>query len=241
MALTASAVPRVRDDLFRILQLRSAMISTSTCDRPNLKITVRRKQSFAGDINFICDILSRIPGSAIVYVATTGESEKICAAISQKTEDKVKARYYHGKDKMEERDITHHQFLTGVIKVVVATTAFGMGIDKPDIRCVIHYGAPKTFEEYYQHIGRAGRDGLQSECIMVCSDSDFSKYNDDFYLQGLSQDNKEAVMKSTKFLRSFAMEHERCRRKMVLDFFGESSAWGDRCGECDNCGKLAED
>jgi len=109
------------------------------------------------------------------------------------------------------------------------------GIDKPDIRQVIHYGPPKTVEEYYQQIGRAGRDGATSECIMYVSDSDFDRYKGDFYLGNLSGGAKTAVTQSIDALKAYSLDSEKCRRRALLEFFSETPAFGERCGNCDNC------
>jgi ATP-dependent DNA helicase RecQ/Werner syndrome ATP-dependent helicase len=144
--------------------------------------------------------------------------------------------YHAGMDPRKRHDV-HVRFLTGRVHVVVATVAFGMGIDMPNIRKVVHWGPPKTVEDYYQQVGRAGRDGLQSECIMYCSPSEFDRYLDDFYLPE-HPDARLASIKSTKALKSFALDKDGCRRKALLDFFQQdnnNAPFGDRCGTCDNC------
>ena len=123
--------------------------------------------------------------------------------------------------------------------MIVATVAFGMGIDKPDTRRVVHYGPPKTVEEYYQQIGRAGRDGLPAECLMFVSDGDFDKYKSDFYVGNLQGEQKANMLKSVDTLKSFALDPIKCRRKALLDFFHEESSFGERCGTCDTCQSVA--
>ena len=112
--------------------------------------------------------------------------------------------------------------LTGSVKVVVATVAFGMGIDKPDIRLVMHYGAPKTMEEYYQQVGRAGRDGLPSDVEMIYGDGDFSRYSDEFYVGKLDAAARKTQKESTDALERFSRSREVCRRASILAHFGES-------------------
>jgi len=118
--------------------------------------------------------------------------------------------------------------------VIVATVAFGMGIDKPDIRRVFHLGPPKTVEEYYQQIGRAGRDGLQSECMMVYNDADFSAYQGDFYLGKLNAEAKQVMIASIEALQKMCRHPTKCRRLALLEFFGEQPPW-TQCKTCDNC------
>jgi len=235
MALTATAVPRVKHDIQTILQLRDPFVSTGSFDRPNLKISVHRKISMSTDLMNLVNTLSKdSSGSTLVYVPTIKETEQVARFLSDKLPDAA-VRFYHGSLDLGERDDVHTQFLSGGARVVVATQAFGMGIDKPDIRRVVHYGAPKTFEEYYQQIGRAGRDGGPAVCDMYCADNDFTKYDQEFYTGKLSETAKAAVKESTTALRSFANNHEGCRRLSILTFFREVPQWGERCGTCDSC------
>jgi len=235
MALTATAVPRVKNDIQHILQLKTPLVSTTSFDRPNLKISIKRKVSMSTDLQALVQLLStQSTGSTLVYVPTTAETENVARFLSDNLPG-VNVRFYHGSVPLHQRDDVHTQFLSGAARVVVATQAFGMGIDKADIRRVVHYGAPKTFEEYYQQIGRAGRDGGTAVCEMYCSEQDFKKYDSDFYTGKLSETAKAAVKESTSALRNFANNHELCRRKQILSFFHEIPVWGDRCGTCDTC------
>lgn len=142
---------------------------------------------------------------------------------------------YHAGLTYGQRTEAHTEFLIGKVAIIVATVAFGMGIDKPDIRRVIHWGACKTVEEYYQQMGRAGRDGLPAECIMYADSHDFAKYKDDFYLGGLSGEAKVATVHSMDALRDFAMSTDGCRRAALLNFFDEIPSFGKYCGTCDLC------
>ena len=110
-----------------------------------------------------------------------------------------------------------------------------MGIDKPDIRRVIHWGACKTVEEYYQQMGRAGRDGLPAECTMFADAKEFAKYNDDFYLGKLNGEARAGTLRSMNALKDFAMSQSGCRRASLLAFFDETPAFGKHCGTCDLC------
>ena len=198
--------------------------------------------------------------STIVYCATKKEVETIAAKIIQDLAHQLVQQHGHGNERKNaitiqhatelastyvksyhaglsfgHRTDAHTEFLIGKVTVIVATVAFGMGIDKPDIRRVVHWGACKTIEEYYQQIGRAGRDGLPAECTMYANAQDFVKYNDDFYLGGLSGEAKDGTLRSMNALKDFAMTENGCRRASLLEFFDETPSFGKTCGTCDLC------
>jgi superfamily II DNA helicase RecQ len=160
----------------------------------------------------------------IVYAPTRVLVEEVAKHL-QDTVKTAQVEAYHAGFSVKERSKAHTNFLSGKTTVIVATVAFGMGIDKPDTRRVIHYGPPKTLEEYYQQIGRAGRDGLPAECTMFTSGPDLDRYKSDFYLGGLSGSAREATLQSMDALKSFSMNAEVCRRKSLLDYFGEVPAF----------------
>ena len=228
-------------------------------DRPNLKITACKKRGKESDLSLIAERVKATSGSTIVYVPTIRETEEVSEALRQKfkvnrttnrsgePKQMLTVGTYHGSLPHIQRKQTHHDFLTGVCRVVVATTAFGMGIDKHDIRLVVHYGSPKTMEEYYQQIGRAGRDGVLSLCLMLYGESDFVKYQSDFYVGKLSAEAKLTQKKSTDALERFSRDPTACRRAGILQHFGEKEpgVWktspedGKKvCGTCDNCVRL---
>ena len=255
MALTATAVKHVREDISKTLKLNNPYIATNSVDRPNLRIQCHRKVDFSSDLNYI---VSQITASAstkeqqqtkrtlptslakpkydssIIYCATIAQVIRLTGALQGRIGSENVAMY-HGSMTPRDRHDAHMRFLSSACKVVVATTAFGMGIDKADVRMVIHAGPPKTMEEYYQQIGRAGRDGIASNVSMLFSDSDFSKFSSDFYTKGLTKESLETQLNSTEKLKQYAIERAKCRRAMILEHFEETPRFGSRCGTCDNC------
>eukprot|EP00928_Gymnodinium_smaydae_P030738 TRINITY_DN22775_c0_g1_i1.p1 TRINITY_DN22775_c0_g1~~TRINITY_DN22775_c0_g1_i1.p1 ORF type:complete len:942 (+),score=219.95 TRINITY_DN22775_c0_g1_i1:70-2826(+) len=245
MALTATATPNVRADISRALHLRDAplkhFVSVASVDRPNLQIATRKRRGLAEDLTPLVAQLAKHNEPTIIYAATIQDVETVGRFMSEKLKDfGVDVKIYHASMSLDERERTHVQFLTGACRLVVATVAFGMGIDKPDLRRVVHYGAPKTFEEYYQQMGRAGRDGLPSWCVMLYGDADFNKYLTDFYMKDLSATQKEIRQKSLEQLRTYAGAGiGKCRRVMICEAFGEAAPF-EACGTCDLCQHAAD-
>eukprot|EP00039_Didymoeca_costata_P003136 m.65381 g.65381 ORF g.65381 m.65381 type:complete len:678 (+) comp11733_c0_seq1:140-2173(+) len=242
ITLTATAVHRVREDISSQLNLKNPFVSVSSFDRPNLKIRVT---NLTGGVETALEptitALKKHPQSTIVYCVTVKKVEAIFEFLSQNLDCKV-ARY-HAKLSLGDRRDAHLQFLTGEVKVIVATVAFGMGIDKPDVRRVIHIGPPSGFEAYYQQVGRAGRDGLTSHCEMICKDQEFTKYSDDFYVGKLADDAKRAYLDSVEFLRKYAADKDTCRRLAIMNKLSggqEVPSFGQSCGTCDNCERSSD-
>jgi len=231
VALTATAVSRVQTDIVEQLGLRSPLVSRTSFDRPNLVLRCRRKVGRVADYECIAAGIEK-GGSTIVYVPTQAETEALSSFLSEKL-PAGSVRTYHGGLPLGAREKAHLDFLSGTAKAVVATVAFGMGIDKPDIRRVVHYGPPKTVEEYLQQVGRAGRDGFPAMCELVAADSDFVGYSADFYTQGLTEDMKKRQLESTTALRVYALGAT-CRRKWLLEYLGEAPTFSS-CGTCDVC------
>ena len=237
--------------------MRNALIVKKSFDRPNLKIVVKRKPkngvmgAFDGIIKELARSEGRSTKSTIVYCATRREVEEVSNELTNslahafnkrgmdwekaKAVAAVRIKEYHAGLSQKTRMDAHLSFLVGKTCVIVATVAFGMGIDKPDIRRVIHWGPPKTVEEYYQQMGRASRDGLFGECIMYADLVDFTKYHSGFYLGKLKEEAKAATVKSMNALKDFSMKEDVCRRRALMGFFEERPSFGEGCGTCDVC------
>ena len=240
MALTATAVNFVRNDIMKILGLNNPFVASNSVDRPNLRISVTRKVDFGKDLQQICERIGGRDGAVptIVYCATIAEVVKLCGALKQRLGDSV-VQMYHGSMPNEDRRESHLAFLTSRSPVIVATTAFGMGIDKGDVRRIIHHGAPKTMEEYYQQIGRAGRDGMDSNVTLMFADNDFTRYSSDFYTKDLTPEAARTQQNSTDMLKAFVNDRETCRRVLIMRHFEEKPPFTRCDASCDNCARSA--
>eukprot|EP00494_Astrolonche_serrata_P006038 UN06055 len=235
IALTATATPQVKDDIVKQLNLKNPFSSFTTFNRPNLVYHVnQRKNNLAGDLAPYIkkdDPLMKNGGVTIVYCIKIDDVENTAMYLSAELGEEC-VRAYHGKKGHEERARIQNEFQDGKIKYLVATTAFGMGIDKGDIRRVIHLGPCKSIETYYQQTGRAGRDGLDSECVLVWKQTDFSLLT--FVIR--NNDNKQTSLKMIYDMEKYTSEPFKCRRVMLLEYFGEKMDVGEEgCGSCDNC------
>ncbi len=231
VALTATATEQVQRDILKQLQMRDPAIFTASFVRENLYYEVRQKQESYQQI--LGYIRSRPGDAGIVYCATRNSVESLAERLRN---DGVAAAAYHAGIAAKQRDLRQDHFLRDDITVMVATIAFGMGIDKPNIRFVIHYDLPRNIEGYYQETGRAGRDGLSSDCILFYSYGDKMKI--DHFIEEKSPHRREIARAQLMKVIEYA-ESTVCRHRMVAEYFGESYP-RDHCGRCDNCTKPIE-
>jgi ATP-dependent DNA helicase RecQ len=229
IALTATATPQVKEDIVNNLGLRKPAIFISSFNRPNLEYEIRPKikkeQTIKGIVRFIHENRGK---SGIIYTLNRKTTEELSEILKV---NGIKAGAYHAGLDSKLRAERQDQFLNEDMQVIVATIAFGMGIDKPDIRFVIHYNIPKSLENYYQETGRAGRDGMEGKCILYYSHKDVNKL--EHFLRDKQLSEREVGMQLIDDMVAFA-ESGQCRRKVLMSYFGERYP-DDNCEKCDNC------
>ncbi|NNC95019.1 MAG: DNA helicase RecQ [Chitinophagales bacterium] len=229
IALTATATPKVKSDIVKTLDLKDPNIFISSFNRENLYYEIRPKRSDAIAQKNLVQLIKKHSGkSGIIYVINRKTAQKLAEILQI---NGISAAPYHAGIDNKIRSQTQDDFLMEEIDVIVATIAFGMGIDKPDIRFIVHYDIPKSIENYYQETGRAGRDELEGRCIAYFSYKDIGK------LEKLMRDKSVAEKERGNQLINETVayiETAECRRKFILHYFGEEYKVKN-CGNCDNC------
>ncbi len=230
LALTATATPRVQEDIKNILKLEDSETYISSFDRKNLFLKIADKEN---PLDQVLDFLyTRKNQSGIIYCFSRRQVDELYVDLKKEGHS---VKPYHAGLSERVRNRNQEAFIKDDVSIIVATVAFGMGINKPDVRFVIHYDMPQNIESYYQQIGRGGRDGLRSDCLLLFSYADTQKIR--YFINQKEGEEKNVAEQHLRSLLNY-LEAGECRRKPLMQYFGESYT-REECGMCDNC--LVED
>ena len=228
LELTATATERVLDDIEQHLGLRDARIFNLGVFRANLHYEVRHTAKEIAKQQHLVTLIREAQGTGIVYCATVKHCEEIAGVLEA---EGIRAARYHGRLAAGRRREAQDLFMSDGLTAIVATNAFGMGIDKPAIRFVIHYDMPGSLEAYYQESGRAGRDGEPANCVLLYRLEDQRPHK--YFIGGTPEGRRAAERDKLERMAAYA-QSAACRWKLLLDYFDEGDGF-ERCGDCDNC------
>ena len=233
-AFTASATRRVRHDILSQLGLRDPAKFISSFQRPNLNYLVKSCDGVPQESLILAALAAHTGKTVILYAPTIARVEEIASWLTRKGFPAVP---YHGQMDPIQRKANQERWMSGEIRVLVGTIAFGLGINKPDVRAVIHLSLPKSLEQYYQESGRAGRDGLQAECLLLWQKKDIGLLA--HFIESVADPReRERAWQRYHSMRRF-VDSTTCRQRQICAHFGETPKW-DQCGHCDICSNLPQ-